>query len=84
MQIDTISTDQQRKFIVTRLEERPHSTNELRLMGIYNPAARVKELRNKGYLIDTFYREETDSSGLVHRVGVYVLHQNAVSQNNEP
>lgn len=83
MQINTTSTDQQRKFIVTRLEERPHSTNELRLMGIYNPAARVNELRNKGYSIDTVYRQETDSTGLVHRVGVYVLHQNEASQNNE-
>lgn len=81
MQIKTTLIDQQRKFIVNRLEERPHSTNELREMGIYNPPARVKELRDRGFLIDTFFREETDSGGLVHRVGVYVLHQNEHIQN---
>lgn len=67
--------------MLERLRGRPHSTNELRQMGVYYPPARIKELRNQGYLIDTFYREETDSTGLTHRVGVYVLHENAVSQN---
>ena len=56
------------------------STNELRQMGVYYPPARIKELRNQGYLIDTFFRDETDSTSLIHRVGVYVLHENAVSQ----
>lgn len=81
MKIHTTGTKAQCRFIAERLEERPHSTNELREMGIYNPPARVKELRDRGFLIDTFFREEADSGGLVHRVGVYVLHQNEHSQN---
>lgn len=78
--LSTTSTGEQRRFTIERLKERPHSTNELRQMGVYSPPARIKELRNQGYLIDTFYREETDNTGLIHRVGVYVLHENAVSQ----
>ncbi|WP_233139492.1 helix-turn-helix domain-containing protein [Aggregatibacter actinomycetemcomitans] len=68
MIISTTSTGEQRRFTIERLRERPHSTNELRQMGIYYPPSRIKELRNQGYLIDTFYREETDSTGLTHRV----------------
>ncbi|MDN3211362.1 helix-turn-helix domain-containing protein [Haemophilus sp. SZY H57] len=83
MIISTTSTGEQRRFTIERLRERPHSTNELRQMGIYYPPARIKELRDKGFHIDTFYRKETDSSGLAHRVGVYVLHQNEVSQNHQ-
>jgi hypothetical protein len=80
MIISTTSTGEQRRFMLERLRERPHSTNELRQMGVYYPPARIKELRNQGYLIDTFFRDETDSTGLTHRVGVYVLHENGVSQ----
>ncbi|OBX80323.1 MULTISPECIES: helix-turn-helix domain-containing protein [Haemophilus] len=81
MAINTTSTHEQQKYILQCLSVRPHSTNELRELGIYFPPARIKELRDKGFHIDTFYRKETDSSGLAHRVGVYVLHQNEVSQN---
>ena len=83
MILSTTSTGEQRRFTIERLRERPHSTNELRQMGVYYPPARIKELRNQGYLIDTFYREEADSTGLTHRVDVYVLHENAVSQNHQ-
>ena len=75
MAINTTSTYEQQKYILQRLYMRPHSTNELRELGIYFPPA--------GFHIDTFYRKETDSSGLAHRVGVYVLHQNEVSQNHQ-
>ena len=78
--LSTTSTGEQRRFTIERLRERPHSTNELRQMGVYSPPARIKELRNQGYLIDTFFRDETDNTGLTHRVGVYVLHENIVSQ----
>lgn len=83
MAINTTSTYEQQKYILQCLYVRPHSTNELRELGIYFPPARIKELRDKGFHIDTFYRKETDSSGLSHRVGVYVLHQNEVSQNHQ-
>lgn len=81
MIISTTSTHEQRRFTIERLRAGPHSTNELRQMGVYYPPARIKELRNQGYLIDTFFRDETDNTGLTHRVGVYVLHENAVSRN---
>lgn len=44
----TTSTSEQRRFTIERLRERPHSTNELRQMGVYSPPARIKELRNQG------------------------------------
>ncbi|WP_314722474.1 helix-turn-helix domain-containing protein [Haemophilus pittmaniae] len=78
--IDSTSVIAQQNFILSRLTERPHSTNELRGMGIYYPPSRVRELRTRGYLIDTFFRYETDPTGLKHRVGVYVLHENQTSQ----
>ncbi|OOF51016.1 transcriptional regulator [Rodentibacter genomosp. 1] len=78
--INTTDTHEQRLFILQCLRKKEHSTHELRAKGIYYPPARIKELRDKGYVIDTFYRDETDSSGLTHRVGVYVLHENEVSQ----
>lgn len=81
MAINTTSIYEQQKFILQRLSVRPHSTNELRELGIYFPPARIKELRDKGFHIDTFYRKESDSTGLTHRVGVYVLHENEASQN---
>ncbi|WP_373100575.1 MULTISPECIES: helix-turn-helix domain-containing protein [Pasteurellaceae] len=79
--INTTSTYEQQIFILQCLRRRPHSTHELRAKGIYYPPARVKELREQGYVIDTFYRDETDLTGLTHRVGVYVLHENAIRQN---
>ena len=81
MTITTTNIYEQRKFILQCLRKKPHSTHELRQQGIYYPPARVKELRNQGVQIDTFYRQETDASGLTHRVGVYVLHENEVSQS---
>lgn len=78
--LSTTSAGEQRRFTIERLRERPHSTNELRQMGVYSPPARVKELRNQGYLIDTFFRDETDNTSLTHRVGVYVLHESTASQ----
>ncbi|TPH02094.1 transcriptional regulator [Haemophilus haemolyticus] len=81
MAINTTSTYEQQKYILQCLYARPHSTYLLcRARNLLSTRA-SSELRDKGFDIKTFYRKETDSSGLAHRVGVYVLHQNEVSQN---
>lgn len=69
------STDKrvQRKFILQRLRQRPHSTLELRNFGICAPAPRVLELRRQGFDIATTWRHEEDHAGITHRIGVYSL-----------
>lgn len=71
--IQSTTTAAQRLKIHQLLRQRPYSTLELRALGICSPAPRVKELRNSGLDIVTTWREETDSAGVVHRIGVYVL-----------
>jgi hypothetical protein len=63
----------QRSFILQRLREHPHSTLELRALGICSPAPRINELRNQGYVIETTRRHEYDSAGVVHSIAVYTL-----------
>lgn len=40
--------------------------------GILHPGGRVRELRKKGYQIQTHWISESDSNGVMHRVGLYV------------
>jgi len=51
---------------LTTLEARHH-------LNVMHPAARVMELRKRGYNIITNRREDADSQGRLHRVGEYVL-----------
>jgi serine phosphatase RsbU (regulator of sigma subunit) len=44
-----------------------------RFLDCYDPRARIHELRNAGHSIVTVMRAEQTESGVVHRVGVYVL-----------
>lgn len=44
-----------------------------RLLDCYDPRARVHELRRDGNRIKTVMRAEQTESGVVHRVGVYLL-----------
>ena len=68
--ISDTNTHNQRLFILARLREAPHSTQELRDLGIYSPPPRVQELREQGYRITTHFRDEYDSAGVKHRIGV--------------
>jgi hypothetical protein len=72
----------QRSFILQRLREHPHSTLELRALGICSPAPRINELRNQGYVIETTRRHEYDSAGVVHSIAVYTLLTNTHKQND--
>jgi Helix-turn-helix domain len=64
----------------------PQSTIDLRhTHGVMMPAARVKELRNKGYNIATMRVTETTPDNIIHKgVAKYVLRHSpaAASDNN--
>ena len=40
--------------------------------GILHPGGRIKELRQIGHKIETYWVSEPDSNGVIHRVGLYV------------
>lgn len=44
-----------------------------RILDIYYPPARVKELRDQGERIATHWQNVTTEAGELHRVGLYVL-----------
>lgn len=48
-----------------------------RFLDCYDPRARVHELRKKGARIKTVMRAEQTESGVLHRVGVYLLEASA-------
>lgn len=43
------------------------------LLAVMHPAGRVKELRDSGHPILTYWAFDTDSAGVRHRQGLYVL-----------
>ena len=45
----------------------------MRYLDVYDPRARVMQLRNAGERIDTHWRRIPTESGHMHRVGLYVL-----------
>ncbi|NBI13755.1 hypothetical protein GVX81_09080 [[Haemophilus] felis] len=72
--IKDTSTATQRQEIIKALRLGSKSTIQFREeMGICSPAPRVKELRERGFDISTSYRQETDTAGVKHRIGVYTL-----------
>lgn len=46
----------------------------MRYLDVYDPRARVMQLRDGGENIDTVWQTVTTESGDSHRVGLYVLH----------
>ncbi|MDI1298142.1 helix-turn-helix domain-containing protein [Methylotenera sp.] len=44
-----------------------------RFLAIYHPPARAHELRKKGHEISTVWETVEDESGILHRVGCYIL-----------
>lgn len=42
-------------------------------LAIMHPAGRIKELRGKGYLIETHRINDADISGTIHKQALYVL-----------
>jgi hypothetical protein len=44
-------------------------------LDVYYPPARIRELRQAGYLINTVWDNWTSEHGIKHRIGRYVLKQ---------
>ncbi|NMG43981.1 hypothetical protein GPA22_09600 [Aromatoleum toluvorans] len=50
------------------------ATSECReLLAIMSPAARMMELRKQGFSIKTVWRKVSDSEGVIHTQGVYIM-----------
>lgn len=73
--VGDLTTEAQRARILDYLQNhRSLTTLEARHhLNVMHPAARVMELRKRGYNIVTNRREDADSQGRLHRVGEYVL-----------
>ncbi|MGX2966965.1 helix-turn-helix domain-containing protein [Ursidibacter sp. B-7004-1] len=72
--IKNTSKETQRIAILSALRGGSKSTIQFREeFGICSPAPRVQELRKRGYEIATTFRDELDSAGVKHRIGVYTL-----------
>ena len=69
------ATYAQRKRVIQGLSIRPHTTYDLRRLGIYQAPARIKELRDRfGYVITTDPVVIVDRDGYHHaRVALYTL-----------
>lgn len=64
----------QRGRLLERLRHGPVSTLDARAtLDVLHPAARVMELRDQGYQIETRWSREPSPCGRLHRVARYVL-----------
>lgn len=64
----------QRQRLITAFKRDSVTTYEaMRLLDIYSPPARIKELRGQGNHIQTLWVNETTESGQQHRIGMCVL-----------
>lgn len=68
-------TEAQRERILVALQRHPQTTSDLRQIGIFQVATRIKELRDKfGYRIDTTRVTVIDPHGFAHaRAALYSL-----------
>lgn len=75
------STAAQRRRALEALESGPKSTIELRRRwDILSPAPRIKELRDRGYVIVTNWVQHATDCGKLHRVALYVLSGSASAE----
>ena len=51
-------------------------------LAVMHPAGRIKELRESGYLIKTYWSTGQDSAGISHRQALYVLQAIALLKEN--
>lgn len=71
---DSNSANAQRQRLLDRLRVAPADTITLRSeLDILMPAARVHELKRRGYLIDKIWIDRPTDCGKLHRVALYVL-----------
>ncbi len=68
------ATEAQHQRILESLRLRPHTSHELRCLGIYQVATRIKELRAIGFNIQTHRVNLVDHDGFWHpRCALYSL-----------
>jgi hypothetical protein len=69
------ATEAQRERILAALQRRPQTTSDLRQIGIFQAATRIKELRDRfGYRIETSRVTVVDPHGYAHsRAALYSL-----------
>ncbi|WP_151448500.1 helix-turn-helix domain-containing protein [Lacisediminimonas profundi] len=68
------SVSAQRARLLDQLRQGPVSTLDARaVLDVMHPAARVMELREQGYQIETLWSREPSPCGRLHRVARYVL-----------
>lgn len=73
---DNSSHNQRLKLLDYLFERGSITTSEAReKLDIYNPPARLFELRGAGYLIHTIWDYWTSEHGIKHRIARYVLTQ---------
>ena len=73
---DNSTHNQRLKLLDHLLEHGSISTQKAReSLDIYYPPARIKELREAGYLINTIWDSWTSEYDIKHRIGRYVLVQ---------
>ena len=74
-QADSNSTEAQRKRLINWLHTHGQidTITARRELDILCPAARVLELRKRGYQIETVWTERPTDNGKLHRVAMYVL-----------
>jgi hypothetical protein len=53
-----------------------------RFLDCYDPRARIHELRREGSRIKTIMRAEQTESGVIHRVGVYLMERDREQSGN--
>jgi hypothetical protein len=51
-----------------------------RELDVMHPAARIQELKKRGYLIDTVWIDRPTDCGKLHRVALYVLQPGGVAE----
>lgn len=73
----TASADQRRRLLAA-LQAGPVSTLDAReRLDVIHPAARVLELRERGYRIVTTWAHQSDAWGRAHRVARYMLQRSS-------
>lgn len=69
------SLQHQRDRILTWFNSHPSLTTiqGREILGVIHPAGRINELRKAGYQIMTYWADEEDAQGNMHRVARYVM-----------
>ena len=68
------ATEVQLATLIALLSRRPHHTHELRACGISHPAGRVRDLIERGYVIESSRVTTVDSDAFTHHgVAMYSL-----------